>query len=184
MKEDYLRQYNVKKGNHNFTPNESLWPVYRPKGFKVTAVLDESCYYSKEDWTLDYDRDWHDWNKLKGITNFFTANNHTSALIAWRPDEKENHFQVAAYTNYPKSKWIVGDPVIVEAGQSFSATVELSRRKVKYTIEGQVTEHSFVRRIWMGRRTGTWMGGANNAEGPFGGVASQDMKMWIKFETL
>lgn len=180
----YLRQYNVKKGKQNFSPNESLWPVYRPKGFQLTAVLDSSCWYSQEDWTTDLDRDWYDWNKLKGVTNYFTANNHTSALIAWRPDEKENHFQIAAYTNFPKTNWIVGEPVIVKAGQEFSAEGMISRRKVNYTIQDQKTEHPFARRIWFGRETGTWIGGANNSEGPFGGEASQDMKMWIDFEIL
>ena len=179
-----FKRYEIKKGQQNFSPKESWNPIYRPKGFRLTAVLDESCYYSNEDWTLNFDRDWNDWNKLKGVTNYFTLNNHTSALIAWRPDEKKNHFQFVAYTNFPKTNWIVGEPVIVEAGQEFSAEGILSRRRVNYTIQGQKTEHPFARRLWFGRETGTWIGGANNSEGPFGGEASQDMKMWINFEIL
>ena len=179
-----FKQYDIKEGQQNFSPKESFWPIYRPKGFRLTAILDESCWYSKEDWTLDYDKDWHDYNKLKGVTNYFTLNNHTSALIAWRPNKEPYHFDIAAYTNFPKTNWIIGEPVIVEAGQEFSAEGLLSRRKVSYTIQGEKTEHSFAKRLWFGRETGTWIGGANNSEGPFGGEASQDMKMWIQFNML
>lgn len=175
-----LKEYNVKKGNQNFKPNESLWPVMNPKGFKLDAMIDSSCWYSLEDWNND--RDWFDYNKLKGITNYFTANNHTSALIAWRPHTEPYKFQIAAYTNYPKSGWTIGKPVTVAANTIFSCEADLTKKKVTYSIQGQTTEHAFAKRIWMARRTGTWMGGANNSDGPYGGAASKDMKMWIEFD--
>jgi|GEM_PF-6879906 len=176
-----LKEYNIKQGKQNFSPTESIWPIYRPKGFDLVAVLDSSCWYSQEDWTYDVDGDWYDWNKLKGITNYFTPNNHTSALIAWRPDTIPYHFQIAPYTNYPKATWTVGDPVVVAANMPINCSADFSKRKVEYTIQDQETTHGFARRIWFGRETGTWMGGANNSEGPFGGPASKDMWLWVDF---
>ncbi len=182
------QQYYIIKGKQNFSPKESILPRTNVKGFTLTATLDSSCYYSQQDWTYDLDRDRFDWNKLKGLSRYWTANNHTAAMFAWRPDTLPYHFQIAAYTNYPKTEIQVGEPITVAAGQSFSARCDLERYTAKYLIEVDsnkvFTAHSFRKKIGWAREVGTYFGGANNSPGPYGGKAPQNMVMHIYFSII
>lgn len=186
-----LVHYSVKEGKQNYKPKERITPVFGSDGFVLTGYIDSSSYYSQKDWAIDsveYDRDWHDLNKTKGLTRYITANNNTSVMIAWRPDTLPYHFQVAAYTNYPKSKWQLGEPVTIQAGEIFIARCEIVDDKANYLIAGDgdqvVTSHDFRKRIGMAREIGTWVGGANNEYGPYGGSASQDMDMHLAFHPI
>ena len=178
-------KYTIYPGNKNFDPSEPIWP-FRASGFSIACRLTESCWWSPEDWEGDRDR--ADWNKLKGITYAFSANNKCSAMIAWRPGKLENVFEITAYTNDRHGGWTVtGTPVEVYAGEVFYCSARVYDDAVRYEISyyGNINEYTHpFRRPWLKlyRETGTWIGGENNEPGPYGGRATQNMVMWIDFQ--
>lgn len=183
-----MKQYTILPGRQNFAPAEPVWPRLGP-GFRFRAVFHHSCYWSWADW--GYDRDWYDWNKLAGLTWFFTPNNHTSALVAWRPGNVKGKIQVAPYVNYPGAAWTVGDTLTVDTGADENApellgNVYVGRRGIIYRLwygdESLKQEIPFKRPWpWISRQVGTWIGGGNDKEGPYGGEATQEMKLWLDF---
>ena len=183
-----MTEYTIAPGQSNFRPLENPAPRWNVSGFRVAFRFDASCWWSVEDWEGDKDRD--DWNKLKGLTYFFSSNNRCSALIAWRPGKRENVFEVTAYTNDKRGGFTVtGQPVEVYAGELVYADCYISPNRVHYTISyfGVETkyEHDFSR-PWLKvfREVGTSIGGANNSPGKYGGYATQDMKLWADFEVV
>jgi len=184
-----MKQYTIHPGRQNFTPSEPPWPRLGP-GFTFEAVFHHSCYWSWADW--GFDRDWYDWNKLTGQTWFFSPNNHTSALVAWRPANLKGKIQVAPYLNYPGSVWKVGDTLTVdtqdnEHGSRLTGSVYAGKREVIYRMayEEQRLEMVFPWKRkwpWITRQVGTWIGGGNDKEGPYGGEATQEMKLWLGYK--
>lgn len=180
-----MKTYTIHPGSKNFAPKESFWP-FRASGFRLACRLEPSCWWSAEDWEGDRDR--ADWNKLKGITWAFSANNKCSAMTAWRPGKLENVFEITAYTNDRRGGWtITGDPVEVYAGEVFYCDVTIFDDAVRYEVSyfGNVTEYVHPwHRPWLPyyRETGTWIGGEDNSPGPYGGKATQYMEMEIDFE--
>lgn len=184
-------KYTIKAGRQNFKPREPLLPRCA-NGFSIKAILEPSCWWSKEDWGNDADR--NDWNKLAGITSAFSANNKRSAMIAWRPADEEGVFLLTAYTNDKAGGFQAGmsgmRAIAVEAGKEFSAHCyiieELFRHEAQYKIVTDAGEfwcnHKFDN-PWLPvyRRVGTWIGGADNSPGPFGGAASKEMSLKLSF---
>ena len=184
---DRATTYTILPGQSNFRPLENPKPR-RCSGFEVAFRFAPSCWWSVEDWEGDKDRE--DWNKLKGLTYFFSANNRCSAMIAWRPADDMNVFEVTAYTNDKKGGWeVTGQPVRIYAGEVCYARCYLGPRWIEYEVEyfGVKTRYAHAwNRPWLKlfREIGTSIGGANNAEGPYGGEATQPMEMEIAFQTI
>lgn len=179
-------EYTIKAGDKNFRPLESWKPYFFPKSFTGSCTLTESCWWSIEDWKRD--QDIKDWRKIKGLTSYFSPNNRHSSMIAWATDPQENVFRICAYTNYSGSSRQVSDFITVKAGEEFRFNASMSGNTVGYRIwrSGEakaalMVYHDF-KRPCVGREIGTWFGGANNAEGPYGDVATQDMNMFISFK--
>ena len=176
--------YTISPGQSNFRPLENPLPRFQ-RGFEIAVRFDESCWWSAEDWEGDQDR--QDWNKLKGLAYYFGLNNHRSAMIAWRPSERENTFEVTAYTNNKRGGWkTTGNPVEVVAGEVFYASGNITGRLVEYSITSYGRTSLYTHpwdKVWLNvyREVGTSIGGANNSPGPYGGEATQDMKMEIDF---
>jgi len=171
-----MTTYTIKPGQWNFRPLESWRPRFVVRGFSGWAKFDESAWF---DW--EGDRDARDWNKLKGLTRYIGANNHHSAIIAWRPAEERGVFEVAAYTNYPGARWIVGELVKAKAGEKVHFEAVIYKRKVQYKIQSSLTGHDF-RRCTIMREIGTSIGGANNSPGEYGGKATQEMKIEVEMK--
>ena len=173
-----MRKYTIQPGQSNFRPFDSWLPRFNVRRFTVRALFRHSCYFSLTDW--ENDKDWHDWNKLKGITDFFSANNSRSCMVAWRPDKKNAWFQVAAYMNYPGTDVQITPLGIVQADTEFSVEVRMNGDEAMFEYsDGLVrnTARLHYRRPWVSREIGTWMGGANNEPGPYGGKATQYMEL-------
>lgn len=176
-----MTTYTIKPGQWNFRPLEPIRPRFVTKGFFGWAVFDESAWF---DWGDD--RDILDWNKLKGLTSYFSPNNRHSAMIAWRPSPEMNLFEITGYTNYPgkKAQHSGLKSLKAFAGEEIFFTCTINAFSVYYRIEcgeRQVEiEHKFWKR-WIYREVGTSIGGANNSPGPYGGKATQNMKIDIDF---
>ncbi|WP_282780414.1 hypothetical protein [Phaeodactylibacter xiamenensis] len=176
------RRYHIKKGQKYFRPCVPIWPVAHPHGFEFEAVLDESLWFSKEE--VGGDRDRGDWLKLTGITAAFGRNNYRSALIAYKPADVENIFQVTAYTNDKNGKWKSGKAGIeittVRAGEEFNGKAFFGQSFFTDTVEYYIhtalgtytAKHDFDtpwhRRY---RQVGGAHGGKNNSPGPYGSRA-------------
>lgn len=180
-------QYEIRAGQQNFKPLESPLPKWG-KMVTIDAELDSSCFYSWRDWS--FDRDWWDWNKLKGVTSFFGANNKTSAMVGWRPANIKG-FMLTPYVNDKKGKAHYADgsdAFFIEVNQPFRVTIELQKNKAVYTFTAGDKAKTYTisqwRRPWHGiyREVGTWIGGANNEPGPYGGAATQDMKLLARMK--
>ena len=173
-----MKKYTIQPGQQNFKPLDSFWPRFNVKKFTVLARFAPSCYYSLQDW--EGDRDWYDWNKLKGVTDFFSANNSRSCMVAWRPHVSDNHIEISAYVNYPGSEIKVQPLGVIECGKIFEVTVRMRGDESEFSYsDGETETTAFLRyrRAWVSREVGTWVGGAGNAEGPYGGAATQYMEL-------
>lgn len=170
-------KYTIKAGQKDWSPMEIPWPYFPKRGSQWMFDIEftESCWY---DWRPDMDQ--HDINKIGGVTNMFSLNNVDSALLGWRPSlMARNLFEIFPYFNVGSSI-VVGDPTIVGAGAITRAVITyLGRKEFSIQIEDMEPENHKLERFWVGRRVGMNMGGANNSPGPYGGVASQDMEMYV-----
>lgn len=178
------KEYTIEAGKQNFRPGESILPYFSVNGFEIWAVFDSSAWYSLEEW--EGDSDWYDWNKLKGFSNMLSPKNKQTAMYAWRPDTRAYTIQVAAYTNDRRGGWTVGPPALIPCGQTFHGKVNWLSRKAIYEYgevaaysKKEIIEHE-VKRPFIAIETGTWMGGANNAHGPYGGKATKKMKILVE----
>ena len=183
-----MKKYTIRPGQTNWRPYENPLPRLWVKGFEVRFRFAPSCWWSQEDWQYDLDRE--DWNKLKGLTWYFSPNNKSSAMIAWRPAIEENIFEVTAYTNPERGRFqVTGTPVLIKAGEDGWARCQLGKREVDYTITTPMGENDY-KHFWtrpapgVWREVGTYQGGANNEPGPFGGATTQYMEMETQFRII
>ena len=194
-------EYNIRKGEKNFTPSEP-WLPGLAKGFEFWVAFHHSCYFSWAD--REFDGDWKDVMKLRMLTLAYTPNNHLSYGAGFMPANGFGYILTTPYTNYPgtdfqtrredsvKVKTVGTLPEAqLEAGSMAYGRVTRNSRKVFYHFECGNEElnvsHDFRLKWWqpwISRLTGTWAGGANNSPGRYGGEASQDMKLWLNFNTI
>lgn len=183
-----VTRYTVKPGKKNFRPIENPLPVFGAKGFEVYATFDRGGWCSIEDWNGDLD--WYDWQKLKGLTRFFSPNNKQSAMFAFRFDKEPEHYQVAAYTNDEDGRFVASNYVTIEAQHDSIAAkcVFDSEGYAHYTASTQGGEYINAKHrlkpFKLSRRIGTYAGGYDNAPGEFGGRAVKEMSIDITFEIL
>ena len=172
-------KYTIKQGQKDWKPME--FPcLYSPKvgsQWIFDIEFTESCYYN---WLPDMDQ--HDYNKIGGVTNALSLNNVDSALIGWRSSlMAENLFEIVPYFNVG-SAFEIGNPLITGPGVTNRVIITYKGNKTFETqIESMEPMERKLNKFWFGRRIGMNMGGANNAPGPYGGVASQDMEMYVTY---
>lgn len=173
-------QYTIQPKQQNFRPLEPILPFFNKKKFEVTFMFKENCYYSKEYW--EGDGDWSDWNKLKGVSNLFTPNNVQAAMYAWRPAGTPDYIEVAPYVNDRNGDWIEGPGKLVRTETIRTFYIEWKdKNTVAFFYDGKYCEIE-LRRPWAMREIGTWIGGKNNAAGPYGGAATQRMDLFTNFK--
>jgi len=163
--------YFIEAGKQDFKPVDISLPKI-PKEITYTVTFWESCYYN---WLPDLDH--YDWNKGGGWTQASTANNKNSALWVWRPADDELAMEWVGYTNDSEGNFQeVGSINRVEIGETFQVVITPHDTWFINGLDTGLEVPTLVRRI------GLWVGGENNAEGPFGGEASQLMEVCIEFE--
>jgi len=182
-----LTQYTILQGQRDFKPSP-LPELFLGRGdsrFSGVAFFDNSCIY---DWGTD--RDQKDYNKLAGVSLRLAApKNHSAVIVAWRPLPATNQIEVAPYFNYESGKFFIGQQTLkLNPNQKFS--FHISQKGPLWSIvlfnedsHDLVTasfSYSFIsKQQWS---IDPWFGGANNELGDYGGVASQDMTLWLGFE--
>jgi hypothetical protein len=179
--------YKIKKGEKNYSPMESWLPIFYPDGFEVYFRFNEG-WSSLEEWGGD--KDWNDYQKLKGLTKYVTLNNYHSAIIAFNYNKEEDHYNIFPYVNYPGKEFkIEKNHIVVKKGEIGYAKVEIKKKKVLFTLKDAhgttlTFEYPFVKRMLVARELGTYPGGGNNSEGPYGGAAFKDADIDIDFRIL
>jgi hypothetical protein len=179
--------YSIHPGQTNFRPLENPLPRFKVKGFTFSAKFLPGGWCSKEEW--EGDADWFDWQKLKGITKFGSANNKQTAFIAFRFGVKPETYEITAYTNDSKAGWVVSkDIIIIETGEVIAGSCDFKDNQAVYDIKSEggefLKESHTLKNFCIGREVGTFAGGANNSPGPFGGVAFKKMQIEIDFNIL
>lgn len=170
------KKYRVKKGKSNFWPLEPWWLIFNPKGFDFAVFFNEEAYQSIEEWTDEgvLDKDREDWNKLLGLTQFYTFNNYNAAMIAFKWGNEPNTFKIAGYTNHPSSQFQWSEDLEFTGDLMAHGSCVFVGNEAHYTLQCQdkvITWNTPFKRSsrWLMRRVGTSMGGANNSPGKYGG---------------
>ncbi len=171
-------EFQVEEGRQNFTPSESILPFrIQEDSLRIRMLFDPSAYWSLDDW--EGDRDYFDWNKGIGFTAALSANNKNAVFVGWRPStQKPFTIEVVAYVNDQNRSWNISEILYVRPIDTITLEVGLEKDSVNYTLSGGVRVIKGTlpwRRPWYRyyRRSGTWIGGANNSPGQYGGEATQ-----------
>ena len=173
--------YQIKPGQKNFRPFENPLPRFGATGFELELIIEPGGWCSLDDWQGD--RDYYDWQKVKGLTSYFSPNHCRTAMFAFRFGEQEETYQIAAYTNFPGKTRTVGPVLEVQAGEKVFAQAVLNRQEAIYYYGSHRVVHDF-KRAWIMREVGTYAGGADNATGPFGGRAVKPLTLNLAFSIL
>jgi len=179
--------YTVKAGETNFRPLERLLPYWSPAGFSLIATIHPGAWASLEEFGGDQDR--ADWQKLKGLSSFFSGNNKETAYIAFNYDDEPGFYRAVGYTNFPGSAWVAGKPVRFKEGEPLYAQADFWRGRVRYQLSSAYGNESYYhdflkRKPLLAREAGTYAGGANNSPGPHGGKAFKDMSIDVSFKVF
>lgn len=185
-------EYTVKKGYHRYIPgigttfyrNHSLCKV------EWSVVFDVSSEYN---WYGDNDQ--LDWNKGGGIYYDWKRRDRDNIMWAWRWNQDSSRYELTVYRD-----WKYEDKI------GFNDTKTRSDDVLMIAQSGDIVDISFIRKggkEWYvvfrnntreldnagtvkvrvnprwSQRLPAWFGGSNNSAGRYGGVASQDMTMWI-----
>lgn len=190
--DDTWKTYKIDKGRKNFKPSESFFP-FRATDKEVSLGLsfDSSAYFSPVTYYYDnnrLDRDYFDWHKGPGVTSFgIKPNNRNAFFLAWRPSPvKAFSWQVCVYVNDNDKGWTASPYVTVNVGEVVEANLMLGKTRIGFHIKDPDEIHIQQLAEWKRpflqcyRHAGTWIGGANNSEGPFGDEAVQDMVIYTK----
>lgn len=188
-KKRIMKTYTVKKGQSNFRPYEPIWPIFGARGFEVEFEFVPGGWSSPAEWTVDgvLDADRGDYQKLAGLTNFFSGNGSNTAFTGFFPGDEPETWVVGAYVNYPGSafKFDQKNTIVVRSGDTGAIVCAFSGGKARYKLiaGSTVKETSFdFRKSRIMRQAGTFAGGSNNSPGPYGGVAIKDMAVRIGFK--
>lgn len=171
--EEPFYEYTVFEGKQDFQPNDTDLIPGSPKKVTWVVTFYPSCYYN---WLPDNDH--YDMNKGGGWTEAWTANNKNTIMWAWRPAADTTLMEYVAYYNNPNGGFqFLTEVFRVGLDEEFWVTIEPINGTWVFSsthIEPFDTEIEVSNSV---RLVGLWIGGANNAEGPYGGKASQDMTL-------
>lgn len=173
-----MTHYWIEPGKKDFKPFEI--PCHCPtrliKRVDYKFYFEENCWY---DWQGD--QDIFDMNKLGGVTDAFSANNRTSVMLTFRPSSIQGNTDVFLYFNKKDGSFSISPKLFtLEPKQLVSGS--LIRNGRKWTFVSGDVEYSFTwdKSPFITRVITPYFGGENNADGPFGGVASQRMDLYLK----
>lgn len=186
---DY-RPYAVKAGEHAFRP----WPtvLYRHRSIDTITyhvVFDESCLYD-----MKGDLDQLDWSKGAGFSLNWRRNDKDALMWAWRnpaPNSEYLDLTVYYHLDYERFWGFQGEDVLLKAKPFQSIRIEFIRTGSKkwqvnfLNLEENLRSSAEVElrsNPTFSRRINPWFGGADNAPGPFGGVAPNDMIILMEVE--
>lgn len=153
-----MATYSVKKGTHDFKPNDSILPTWASaREFLVT--LTPSMWWDANDPEWLYGKDIFDHNKLFGLTGYFSANNKNSIMWSFRPWEEINQFEATPYINNRDGSFETGPPIIVNSGEVHKLKVDWERRNAVFYVAGEEHFRFAKRRPWVLRKLSAWIGG-------------------------
>jgi hypothetical protein len=175
--------YAVQAGKHAFRP----WPIilYRHRDLDTLTyhvLFDESCMYD-----MKGDLDQLDWSKGAGLSLNWRRNEKDALMWAWRNPHPESEYldlTVYYHRDYERFWGYEGEDVLLKAKPFQPLRIDFIRQgnkkwKVDFFNLEEKTERSVVVELRtnpvFSRRINPWFGGADNAPGPFGGVAPNDM---------
>lgn len=123
--------YVCKAGQHDFKPSPVPFP-FAAKTMTGWARMDSSCWYN------DLGEDTKDWNKLAGVYRWAdVVKNKNSFILAWRPDQLRNVFQLCLYENIDGANRPHESAIYkVRAGEGFTFWLQESSGKYALWING------------------------------------------------
>lgn len=175
-----MRRYKIKTGKKKFTPWQCPYPVRTKELFLNYQIrFDNSCWY---DWGIDKDR--YDINKIGGVSDLFQLRNNNSFRFGWRPSYDRYKFELLAYEKDKNGDFGFYGLGTVMSGDVAKLTL-YNTDKLRITAESPTSPKDtiFTKPLdfKLGRVSNLHFGGEDNSEGKFGGVASQDMSLELKF---
>lgn len=181
-----MTTYTINPGQSNFRPLERPWPIFRPTGFEVRFRILPGGWCSLEEWGND--RDWEDWQKIKGITHFLSPNDRRTAMGVFAFGDAPETYKIGAYTNDKKGNHQHQRALIIEAEQWCTLQCCFEPRLALFQFSTQELKVPVIKLDFndfkIGREVGTFAGGSNNAPGPYGGKAIKRMLMEAAFKPL
>lgn len=179
-----MKRYDIKKGRSKFTPWQFPYPVRTKKLFLNYQIrFSDSCWYDWRNGT-DQDQDQYDINKIGGVADLFQFRNHNSFRFGWRPAKERNVFELLTYEKDRNGNFDFDVLATVKSGDLAQLTLYNTDR-LRITAQSPTTPKKtiFTKPLdfKFGRVSNLHFGGENNSEGEFGGVASQDMSLELKF---
>lgn len=181
-----MRTYRIKAGQKNFRPLECPWPIIRPIGFEVRFRIMPGGWCSLEDWGND--RDWNDWQKIKGVTHFLSPNDRRTAMGVFSFGEEPETYRIGAYTNDKKGNHKHQRALVISSDQWCTLKCTFEPKLALFDFSSQQIKVPTIKLEFndfkVGREVGTFAGGRNNSPGPYGGKAVKRMVMEADFKPL
>lgn len=186
---DYSPYY-VEAGDHAFRP----WPIhlYNHRGMdSITyqVMFDSSCLYD-----MKGDLDQLDWSKGAGFSLDWRRNDKDALMWAWRNPHPESEYldlTVYYHRDYDRFWGHKGEDVLLKAKPFQPLQIDFIRQndtswRVDFNNYAERTSASALVQLrknpMFSRRINPWFGGADNAPGPYGGVAPNDMIILMKID--
>lgn len=175
-----MSTYRVKRGKHQFVKTTFPWLPQLPCPILLRRKWSrEWTFKFTEDSTYNMlpDKDQWDWNKLCGIA-FSIPPNKNNVMVGWRWNPNTNKIEVVPYWNYDYSI-IVGTPVPIKLNTEVKIRIEKTFLDTySIYINGNKSISVQTKKNYLfAYTTSLWFGGANNSEGPYGGVAPKDLEI-------
>jgi hypothetical protein len=185
-----MKLYTIEEGKRDWCPRDvpKIFRSSQVAGAIVDFRLMPDCYYKWEG-----DRDQADVNKIFGLKGLGWGNwplDQDNIQVGWAPNEQlEGFFNIFLYVNYEKGVKFIEHMLTVKARDHVRVTYNRASPTewaVRFhNLDGILNGITAPGMIFTSYRksfpiiltTGTWFGGANNSEGPYGGVTSQFMSM-------
>lgn len=168
-----MTTYTIQPGRKAFKPI-SYRPIWWWPGrtFTFSFQLTASCWF----W-IDGDDDMGDWNKGFGITSYFSANNRTAIMWAWRP-VAGGKFEVCIYVNWDDGDWFILDVFKVKPMDRVTMRIKRTKRGwFEVERQGRQTAVFALDAPNLFRPISPWIGGANNEPGDYNSTAPHYMEI-------
>lgn len=199
-----MKKYTFRKGNHDASPapqlprfaavRGALAPIL-PGTMRAKFKFTDSCWF---DWRLpdgSQDADILDWNyKLFGWSPFAEPGNWNGVVLAARPHASQRGvLEFTFYQNVDRANqsnesrrfsYAIADLNEVEVSLRRERRGELHMDVVVRLKNGDTKTHRWAYKLAKDyatyRELFLWFGGANNAEGEFGGVPDKDITIYAE----
>ena len=156
------KTYKVVKDKHDFLPNSIPFPFFGASEYSFSIRFEPSIWFGIEDEDYSGGNDIKDWNKIGGMTNYLSANNKQSIMMAWRPDTAYMVIQIAAFTNDKNGGFVAGEPELVKVGDYVEGEIKWFGSTAYYYYGDQIVKHK-SKKPFIIREIGPWFGGNQTA---------------------